>query len=271
MQIQETVEKGLPLKDVLVIDAHAHLGTCIDNQMYIPSPDADTMVRFMNKMGVNQACISAILAFPDYQRGNDLTAEAVSEYPKRFIGLAVVNPHYAENVRSELERCFDKLRMGGIKIHPGMNDYPVDGEGYEEVWKFASERKTFVLSHTWYGQDAPTCSPGQFVPIANEYPDVPIILGHSGGQSKGYREAIEAVKECPNLYLDLTGSIITGTWVERMVEAVGAERILYGTDFPFIDPFYEFGKVCYTRISEEDKEKILGLNAAKIIGKSTRN
>ena len=269
MQIKEAVEKGLPLKDVLVIDAHAHLGACSDNLMYIPTPDADTMVRLMDKMGVDQTCASAILAFPDYTRGNDLMAEAVKKYPDRFVGLAVVNPHYAEDVRPELERCFDRLRMRGIKIHPTMNDYPVDGKNYDEVWKFASERKSFVLSHTWH--DTPTCSPGKFVSIAHKYPDVPFILGHSGGQAKGYQEAIKAVKQCPNLYLDLTGSLITGTWVERMVEAVGAERILYGTDFPFIDPFYEFGKVCYTRINEEAKKRILGLNMAEIIRKTVDN
>jgi len=55
------------------------------------------------------------------------------------------------------------------------------------------------------------------------------------------------------------------------VEAVGAERILYGTDFPFIDPFYEFGKVCYTRINEEAKKRILGLNMAEIIRKTVDN
>ena len=265
MQIKEAVEKGLPLKDVLVIDAHAHLGATVDGWMYIPTPDIDTMIRLMDKMGVDQICASAILAFPDYTRGNDLTAEAVKKYPDRFVGLAVVNPHYAEDVRPELERCFDRLGMRGIKIHPTSNDYPVDGEGYQEVWKFASERKTFVLSHTWHGTS--TCNPGKFVSIANKYPDVSFILGHSGGQAKGYQEAIKAVKECPNLYLDLTGSLITGTWVERMVEAVGAERIVYGTDFPFIDPFYEFGKVCYANIDEESKKKILGLNMAKIIRK----
>jgi len=265
MQIKEAVEKGLPLKDVLVIDAHAHLGATVDGWMYIPTPDADTMIKVMDRMGVDKACISASLASPDYQRGNDLTAEAVRKYPERFIGLARVNPHYPEDIRPELERCFDLLGMRGIKIHPTSNDYPVDGEGYQEVWKFASERKAFVLSHTWH--DTPTCSPGKFVSIAKKYPEVPIILGHSGGQAKGYQEAIKAVKECPNLYLDLTGSLITGTWVERMVEAVGAERILYGTDFPFIDPFYEFGKVCYANIDEESKKKILGLNMAKIIRK----
>ena len=266
MSIADKVKDGLPLEDVLIIDAHAHLGACADGRMYIPTPDADTMVRLMDRMGVDLACINASVTSPDYRKGNDLTAEAVRRYPDRFVGLARVNPHYPDEVRPELERCFEELGMKGIKIHPTCNDYPVDGEGYEEVWRFASERRTFVLSHTWYNSS--TCSPRMFASLAERYPDVTIILGHSGGNPKGYMEAIGVARRYPNVYLDLCGSLITGAWVKRIVEAVGAEKVLYGTDFPFIDPFYEFGKVCFAGIGEEEKRRVLGLNMAEILRKA---
>ena len=263
MAIEDKVREGLPLDDVLVVDAHAHLGAYSEGRMYIPTPDEDTMVRLMDRMGVDVACISSLEAMSDFRTGNERTARAVRKYPDRLVGLAVVNPHYPEEVGPELERCFEELGMKGIKIHPTCNDYPVDGKGYEEVWRFASERGAFVLSHTWQGSS--TCGPKMLASVAEKYPDLPIILGHSGGNPKGYEEAIEVAKDHPNLYLDLCGSLITGAWVERIVEAVGADRVLYGTDFPFIDPFYEFGKVCFAGIDEEEKKKILGLNMAEIL------
>jgi len=214
------IESGTPLSAVglEVIDAHAHLDAYFN--FYVPRPGAGTMVEVMDRLGVARACISSIPGLgADVPAGNDMTAAAVHDYPGRFVGYACVNPHYPEQVRSELERAFDGLGLRLIKLHPTIVEYPISGPAYEPVWRFASERRTIILSHTWEGTS--TCAPRQFEPLAKAYPEVAFVLGHSGGTPAGYLASIELAQRYDNIYLDLCRSEMSPFWVERMVCAVG--------------------------------------------------
>ena len=259
------IRAGTPLNEagVRAIDAHAHLGAYFN--FYIPHPDAASMVRVMDRLGVERACICSIPACgADVPRGNDMTAEAVRAYPERFVGYASVNPHYPERVLPELKRSFDELGLSLIKLHPMILQYPVSGPAYEPLWRFASERRTIVLSHTWAGDW--TCAPKDFEPLAQAYPDVVFVLGHSGGTPAGYMEAIEVAQKRQNIYLDLCRSVMSRIWVERIVGQVGGDRVLWGTDFPFLDPTYLVGRLACTTLSDRVKCQVLGENAAKLLG-----
>jgi predicted TIM-barrel fold metal-dependent hydrolase len=55
--------------------------------------------------------------------------------------------------------------------------------------------------------------------------------------------------------------------IDYLVAGCGADRVLYGTDLPMRDPRTQFGWVVYSRLSLEDKKKVLGLNAQKMVGR----
>ncbi|MBL7199352.1 MAG: amidohydrolase [Anaerolineae bacterium] len=252
---------------VRVIDAHAHLGDYYN--FYIPRPEAASMVEVMDRLGIEQAWISALPACgADVPRGNDMTAAAVRAYPGRFVGYASVNPHTPERVRDELERSFDQLGLSLIKLHPAIVEYPISGPAYEPVWRFASERGAIVLSHTWGG--APTCSPCHFEPLARAHPDVTYLLGHSGGVPVGFREAIEVAQTCPNVYLDICCSTMSSVWLERIVNEVGSDRVLFGTDMPFLDPTYLVGRLACAALSDADKRRVFGQNAETLYARARR-
>jgi predicted TIM-barrel fold metal-dependent hydrolase len=258
------IHNGVPLNQVgvRVIDAHAHLGGY--HNFYIPRPDAATMVEQMDRLGVEIACISSIPACGvDVPRGNEMTAAAVRDYPGRFIGYASVNPHAPKSVYPELERSFDELGLAMIKLHPTFVEYPISGPAYDKVWRFASERKAIVLSHTWAGTS--TCAPKQFEPLARDYPSVAFLFGHSGGTPAGYVESIELANRYPNIYLDLCRSEMSAVWVERIVTEVGAERVLWGTDFPFLEPRYLIGRLACAKLSDQAKRQVFGESMAALL------
>jgi len=130
------------------------------------------------------------------------------------------------------------------------------------VWEFAQEHRLPVLSHTWEG--CAYGSPKHFEDLAQRWPRVKFVLGHSGGSLSGILESIEVAKRLRNVYLDLTGSQLFHGILEEMVRAIGASRILFGTDHPFIDPRFQLGRVLFARLPDSRKVKILGGNAVRL-------
>ena len=263
----KTANKGKPLKDYFIFDCHGHFGP--NAGFHIPSSTPDEFVAVLDRVGIDAVAVSTFGNVVPF--GNDVVAQVVSGYPDRFVGYARVNANYPDIVESELSRCFDELGFKGIKIHPYCDEILPYDPRYEPVWEFSARRKVPVLIHTWnslryYDPLLEFCFPSLFWEIADSYPDAIIILGHSGGEYDGILEAIEVAKEFPNVYLDTASSRIYAGVIEMMVDEVGAERVLYGSDVPFLSPVPQIGKVIYADIGESEKEMILGKNAAKLFG-----
>lgn len=245
-----------------IIDAHGHLGPY--RNFYIPDPSAEGIVRVLDRCGVSQASLASHLAIgPDWILGNRMTAEAVAAFPGRLIGHAVANPHQPELIRAELACAFDELGLQAIKLHPDLAAHPILGEGYRPAWEFAAERGCLVLSHTYHGSRF--CDPQVFGQLAERYPQVPILLVHSGALTAGFAGAIQLVKQFPNLYLDLSGSFITGAWIARMVREAGADRVIFSSDIPFIDLRYGLGRVLTAGLTEAEARLVLGGNIRRLL------
>lgn len=264
MTIQEKVLGGIPLTDEVMIDCHTHMGPW--HNFNAPENSAAEMVASMDRVGV-RCCFSSSHSSigPDFRYGNDMILQAIADFPGRIHGYCTVNPNYPEKeMVDELERCCVNGPMRAIKFHPDLHLYRVEGSGYRAAWEFANERGMILLSHTWLGSGFSNLD--TFDLLAERYPNVTILLGHSGAGYGGFAKSAELAKKHPKVYMDLTGSICLFRQLERAVEAVGSEKILFGTDLPFIDLRPGLGRVAFSRITEEDKRKILGLNMARIAG-----
>ena len=54
--------------------------------------------------------------------------------------------------------------------------------------------------------------------------------------------------------------------VEQLVNEAGADRVLYGSDIPVMDPRAQIGKIITAEISDEAKRQVLGGNARRLLG-----
>lgn len=258
--IWTTVKAGKILKEELIIDCHSHMGPWFN--FSIPKDSwAEGMIFAMDTCGINMAASAPHIGMAaDIPWANDIIADVVRKYPDRFLGYCAVNPNYPEKeMVAELEKYITNGNLHGIKIHPALHDYSSDGPNYKPMWEFANEREEVVLVHTW--ESSPICGPLMFKKIGKEFPKAKILLGHSGGPVKGIDQAIEAATETENLFLDLTGSSLPRGMLEVMVDKVGSDRVLFGTDIPFVDCRAKIGYIAMARLSDDDKRKIFGLNA----------
>lgn len=257
--------QGIPLEE-LVIDSHGHLGAWM--QFYIPQTDAASIVKVMDHCGVKAIAISGMLSIgPDYKAGNRAVAEAAEAYPGRFIGYVTPNPNYpATEVEQELDYWLTTHPwMRAIKLHPTYHEYPINGPRYQVAFEMARKHKVPIMSHTWgQGEESLLCGPGMFAELAETYPDVNIILGHSGGLLPGYRASVAVARDHPNIFLETCGSFQAMGLMEFLVESVGSQRVLFGSDCCFLAQTAELGRVVFARLNTADKQNILGLNAAKL-------
>lgn len=261
----DRLRRGEPLQGELVIDCHAHMGPWF-NFHIADDPWAVGLVGATGTCGVDRIIVSPHAGIgPDAPYANTLVADAVRRFPNRISGYCTVNPNYpAEESIGELESHVAHGNLIAIKIHPSLHLYRADGPGYRPMWEWAQLHRTPVLVHTWEG-DA-RCEPALLARLGKQYPDVPILLGHSGGGAAGRMQALDAAAEAPNLFLDLTGSGLPRGLLEVMVERAGADRILFGTDVPFVDIRPQLGYVLFARIPDDAKRKILGLNSKRVFG-----
>lgn len=261
--ILDHVKSARPLSHTLLIDCHGHLGRWPLTHM--PRTSVDETIQTMDRLGIDKLCLSSFLAcFCHFRRGNDLLAETVGRHPDRLVGQIVVNPNYPDEVLPELQRWENQPGMRMLKIHPFCHEYPAHGPGYRDLWQYADDKEMVVLTHTW--ESDKNCGPALFANIASDNPRVKIILAHAGGTQEGCRQAIRAVREYDNLYLDTATSQLHVGMIERFVREVGADRLLFGSDVPLLEPAAQLGRIAYARIKEEEKEKILGGNIKRLLG-----
>jgi predicted TIM-barrel fold metal-dependent hydrolase len=256
--VWESVRQGLPLADVEVIDLHGHLGRCT-----VPVPDltVETHMRVMDRIGVDCAVVSHTHCMSwDPAEGNEEVLRAMRAFPGRLLGYITLWPGDARAVQQETEL---RLRQGftGIKLH-NANGFRYTDAGYAPAFALAHERRLPVLLHTW-GDDA---SFEDVRALAPRYPEAAFLLAHAGVIAED--KYIALARDFPNVYLDPTISRTPrGLW-ERLVGAVGAEKLTWGSDAIFYSMAPHPGKVAGAKISEDDQRLILGGNARRLLDRA---
>ena len=247
---------GDPLGGYL-IDVHSHPG--VGNNMHWAGGDVDDMVRTMDRTGVDVACFSAYVGIgPDFIRGNDLVAEAISQHPTRVVGFAVPNPHYLSLYLQDLPRRVEEQGFRGIKIHPSVHQYPVGGPNYEPVYQFADEHSLPVLSHTWE-------SPATLAMLARTYPKATFIWAHGIWWHVRMPDLAPTVRDLPNAMVDTAGSFNRRGQIEDFVRSAGAEHVVFGSDFPVISQTWALGQIAHAQVSVGDKRRIFGENMRPLL------
>ena len=113
----------------------------------------------------------------------------------------------------------------GLKLHPSFDEYPADAPGLDPFLEVAAEAGVPVTVHTAPGPS----DPDLIRRLAERFPTVPFVLYHTFlGLPEGRRRAARHAQQVPNLYLET--SWCRADEVRRLIDEVGAERVLFGSD-----------------------------------------
>ena len=252
MNLKDYAVLGKELKDTFVVDVHTHIGA--NNNYQRIGTDADAIIHTLNRLGVDQIlCSNSPGAYGDFHWGNEITAQAHAKYPNRILALAVGSPHYPG---VDWDDYFVRdNRYFGMKAVPFVQGQQVIyHEGLMPMYEYADQKGLAVLFHSW--QDSET---RDAIKVAKQFPNAKFILGHAGYTAR--QAAVEACKQCDNVILETTLSAPTEGDLEWIVGKVGADRVAYGSDLTAFECAHILGTILMSRLTEAEKEKILGLNA----------
>lgn len=241
-----------------IIDVHGHWGPFYG--IYFPKPYGDGIIASMERSGVLLTVCSAHAAIYEGFQANFVTLEAVREYPEQFRGYVVYNPNEPETW-DKCRRLFEEHEeFVGFKIHPAAHNYSLLEKNYQPLYEYTNDKKALVLVHTWIGD---VCGAKAVRGVVEKYPEIRFLMGHSCYGE--WEEAAQIARDFPHAYLELTAAYAVGGLVAYFVEQAGAEKILFGTDSPWFDPYYPMGCVIFADISDEDRLNIFYRNAAKLL------
>ena len=250
----------------MIVDAHVHA---------LQRADRDVLgetVRQCRINGVSVALVSlggSLSAYPPSEqvvRSNDAAAEFVEQTNGLGRLLAYLSPQ-DPRWREELDRCVGELGPVGVKLWCSFKGEDGSLDNAVEVVREAGRRGLPVLMHTF--QKTRGNLPGEislieFAAIAEAAPDTQVIGAHAGGN---WRHSLGVLRDrLPNAHVDCGGFFPERRAVEALVEDLGAERVLFGSDLIGNTQAGQLAKVVFADISGAEKELVAGGNAARIFG-----
>ena len=249
------------LPDCPVYNMHAHMHEMFGG--YLPAPEPEDMLRTMDRVGTPLALFCSHLALFSPEIGEKANIDAVKKFPSRFKAYhAVVSRHL--NPEKDLKRITENPDIYvGCKFLCSYFDVPLSDERHAPYFEYLDRNKLLALMHTWGGNH---CNGVEEVrKIASKYPNIALICGHSFHGD--WENGIALAREYSNIYLELTAVLDDRGVLERMVEALGSERMLYGDDLPWFSTFHGVGAILSAHLSDEDRHNILHRNAQKLLSR----
>ena len=277
----------------VIIDFHTHIvppeikGRCLDLAQRDPCFQglyADPKARFataedlidsMDRDGIDVS-VALNIGWADAdlcRQTNDYIMESANRYPGRIIGFCSVQPE-SEDAVSEIERCAKGGMRGIGEIMPHVQGFDLGDKALMSPIVEAAQKHNLILlthssepvGHIYPGKG--NVLPGMLYRFITNFPDARIVCAHWGGGLPFYALMPEVGQALRNVFFDTAASPFLYKYeiFPRVSEIIGAEKILFGSDYPLITQKRIINGLDKLGISQESRDKILGENARLILG-----
>jgi len=277
-------QKGKSLQRI--IDAHVHLSEREDDglirfaRMNGLRYTLDELLGTMERYGI----VRGLLLSPPLQGAASLPNDKIITLCTRSGGLlapvVTVEPT-AKDVKAAVKLAEENKReVKAFKVRLGYVKASAESSVFKGLYDYAESEGLPVLFHTgdtaFSTGDLARSHPLTLDGLANKREGLSLILCHFG--NPWFEDVAELIYKHPNVYADISG-LITGSkgyaekyaeWLAKKIsEAIyfagGAEKIIFGTDYPVTKHSEASGLVGRLDVEEGDREKILWRNAERVV------
>ncbi len=222
------------------------------------------LVKSMQKTGIDYSLALPLANTPDNVRGVNRWAQINNQAPVFLLGSIHPRTKNPEKMISQIAA----MGFKGVKMHPEFQDFCFEDESLFPIWEACIENDIFVLTHA--GGDIAFSSPYRSDPrrlkaFHERFKELKLVLAHLG--SWGMWDSVEEFIVGLPVYLDLAFTLgkINDEQLVRIIRNHGAERVLFGTDSPWCAQDEALKYFQNLPLTESEKDRILGLNAAKFL------
>ena len=220
----------------------------------------------MNEWGIDKSVILPIATKPSQQTViNDWALQQDSE---RIVCFGSVHPD-AEDAIDEVWRI-KEMGLHGIKLHPDYQGFFINDKKLDPLLDAIAQAELPVVFHSGFDVVSPDvihCLAQPALEMIQRHKSLKVVLAHlgcndcwqdvydllAGIDGEVYFDTAFTSRKCPD---DI---------MQKIIEKHGAERILFASDMPWDSPDLIRQKILGLKISDDAKEKILGLNAKRLL------
>lgn len=258
-----------------VIDSHCHIypdkiaeravaGTStFYDQPFAATGTIDNLFLEGEKAGIDKFIVQSVATTPKQVKSiNEFIAESVSASNGRFIGLGTLHPDTTDLAGDVAH--LKELGLKGVKLHPDIQRFKIDDYRCLKIYERCEEKNLPILMHTG-DKRYDYSNPNRLLPVLKIYTGLTVIGAHLGGWSI-WDEAVEKLAGLENFYVDCSSSLpyISISRAREIILSYGADRVLFGTDYPMWSPTDELATFFKLGLSDADNKKILSENAKKL-------
>ncbi|MFC2012844.1 amidohydrolase family protein [Chloroflexota bacterium] len=236
---------------------------------------ADELIKSMDESGVDISVILNIgwITHDLCVETNDYILDAIARYPDRLIGFCAVQPQSYDAAVDEIERCARGGARGIGELRPDTQllDFS-DREMIDPLIEVIMKHNLILLTHTSepVGHDYPgkgNVTPDMIYPLITGYPELTLVCSHWGGGLPFYAMMPEVKETMRRVFFDTAASplLYTPQIYQQVSQLVGADKILFGSDYPVIPPGRILDEVRAADLPEATKDLMLSGNARRLL------
>ena len=235
----------------------------------------DTQLKDMDRARIDLSVACPIATAPEHfepilKRADKIRSSAEgAAAAERIVQLVSVHPKDPDFAARLKKVAAEGFR--GIKLHPNYQGIRLDDPDLVPFFAAARDEGLFVMSHCgWdpgYVNTHLIAGPDEIAALLTAVPGLVFVAAHLGGEYDAAPRATDKLLDFPNLYIDtaVMYNRMDAEEPRRIIREWPAERILFGTDYFWADQSRYLDWVRECRKNDSDLEKILHLNAEKLL------
>ncbi len=275
------------IRDYCIIDAHCHIypprvaakAVAMTGDFYESSAagtgTVEDLLALGGAAGTDAYVVQSVASAPHHVSSiNHFIAAEMAAEP-RLCGLGTIHPDTGDK-RAVMDEIA-ALGLHGVKLHPDMQRFAIDDPRAYAIYELCAEYRLPILVHM--GDPRYDFShPDRLHRVMTDIPELVVVGAHMGGWDN-WDYACERLSGHKNLYVDASSSIAAAgkhhglipeiiyldcDHAVRLIRAWGADKVIYGTDYPMWSPVADIEAFFALGLSESENRAILSENAKRV-------
>ncbi|MFU8796419.1 MAG: amidohydrolase family protein [Dehalococcoidia bacterium] len=241
----------------------------------------DELIASMDEAGIDMSVVLNIgwVSHELCAMTNDYILDSVSHYPARLVAFCAVQPEAGDAAIAELERCIAAGARGIGELRSDLQGFDLADAGTMKPLVDAVQKYDLILlthasepvGHSYPGKGSIT--PDKLYSFAVAFRAMKLVCAHWGGGLPFYALMPEVKQALANVFFDTAATpfLYQPQIFSQASSIIGADRILFGTDYPLMHQKRVMNQIRISELSAEDQKGILGTNAERLLSRTERS